>query len=309
MHPRLRCLHWDGPDVPLPWGQLRYLSWRPANIDIFSRTLHQFSSITSLQLGFSWRFFEGVALPEPCVVPQVTTLFFSGNAAGLRAIITPLLRHLVLQKLTVEDDTEQDLAIMHLLGHSQCMLKTLEIYEGCSSSFPCLVLLHDSIAPSLARLVISSHDLNDFFSLLETVVPDSLPMNIRLLRAVDRCFHIDRLDFCAPGTSTSALALVLSCCFPCLVQLDLDDGFCWDDDDESDLFETSVVIGGERTFMVRRNAVLRREYDAWWNSWDGREFLHALQSGDLRALSEFEVPWDRISYGPLAGRNVFARPY
>ncbi|KAJ6466470.1 hypothetical protein C8R45DRAFT_1106706 [Mycena sanguinolenta] len=301
--PHLRRLHWDGPEVPLPWGQLLYISWCPASMDVFTRTVPQFTVVTFLRLEFSWGFFEEITLPEACVVPQVTTLLFHGNAAGLRTIVVPLLRHLVLQRLTVEDDTEQDLAIIHLLGQSQCAVETLEIHENCSPSFPSLVLLHDCIAPFLTRLLISSHDLNDFFSSLEAAVPDTLPLDIRLLRAVDRCFHIDRADFPAPGTAVGALALILANRFPRLTQLDLDDRFGWDDP-----VMACTVLCGERAITVRRNAELQREYNTWWNSWDGGEFRHALQSRNLHSLSQFEIPWKRIDDGPEPGCNVFARP-
>ncbi|KAJ6505141.1 hypothetical protein C8R45DRAFT_1090884 [Mycena sanguinolenta] len=297
--PRLRRLHWCGPHVPAPWNQLLYLSWHPTDIVAFTAVLPQLAHLTCLRLHFRPRFFDQQVLPEPCIIPQVTEFFFHRHVRGLHTVILPRLRHLVLEKLDSEGKEEQDVGIMHLLDQSLCTLSSFEIHAGASTAFPPLLLLHDRIASTITRLLISSYDLNNFFTALEASSPDTLPEDIRLLRSVDRCFHIHRSDFFPDNDSI--LALLLRKCFPCIKQLDLDDHFPFDEP-----FMARTVLDGDTSFVVRRNSMLWREYLEWWKSLDGWEFQDALASRNLQRLSEFEVPWARLEAGPKRnGQNVF----
>ncbi|KAJ7885689.1 hypothetical protein B0H14DRAFT_3431641 [Mycena olivaceomarginata] len=170
------------------------VTWHPADLDVFTRTIPQLTNITCLRLEFCWRFFHNdPSPPAPCVIPQVTAFFFKRHVVGL--IFLPQLRHLVLEYLESAGAEEEDVALMHLLEGSSCVLTSLEIRDHTSTTFPSLLLLHDSIAPSLTRLLISTRDLDNFFTALEAAELNTLPEDIRLLRSVDRCFHLHRTDF------------------------------------------------------------------------------------------------------------------
>ncbi|KAJ6503622.1 hypothetical protein C8R45DRAFT_923967 [Mycena sanguinolenta] len=301
--PHLSRLHWNAPLISIPWSQLQYLSWRPQNMGVFRATIPELTGVTCLRLEFPWGFFEhGMPLPEPFICPQVTEFFLHGNVAGLGTVVLPQLRHLVLEVVYSQSEAEEDTVLMLLLERSRCTIEIFEIHGGASDFFPARRLLHPSIAPTLTRLLISSHDLDAFFLALETAVPDTLPQDMRLLRSVDRCFQIDGMDFTLPGVAPNILAVLLGRHFPRLTQLDLDDHF----PDEGPIMSRTVTAG-DVSFLVRRNAALWREYKAWWNSYDGEIFRAILASRDLLALSHFEIRWDKFYDGPVDGRNAFAR--
>ncbi|KAF8188497.1 hypothetical protein K438DRAFT_1972194 [Mycena galopus ATCC 62051] len=121
------------------------------------------------------------SIPPPCIIPQVINFFFSGPVLPLRTIILPKLKHLVLENLASVGAEEVDVELMHLLEQSGCALISLEIHHHISTTFPSLLLLYDNIAPGLNRLLISSRNLNNFFTALEGAEPDTLPEDIRLL--------------------------------------------------------------------------------------------------------------------------------
>ncbi|KAF8144563.1 hypothetical protein K438DRAFT_2101788 [Mycena galopus ATCC 62051] len=187
--PGLRQLHLNGPHISIHWNQLQFLSWCPHDMEVFRATMPNLIGITCLRLQFPHGFFDdAVALPEPYVCPNVTEFFLHGNVAGLGTIVLPQLRNLVLEDLYSQSEAEEDTALVLLLERSLCAIEIFEIHGGASNFFPALQLLHRSIAPTLTHLLISSHKLDFFFRGLERAVPDTLSQDMRLLRAVDRCF-------------------------------------------------------------------------------------------------------------------------
>lgn len=212
--PLLSRLHWQGPPLQAPWMQLVHFSWHPsfAEMDRLGDTLDQLTSETHLRLDLGWSIIPD--LPQsitPRTIANVTAFFFGGQSLSLCHLILPRLNHLVLE-LSVHSNPER---LRHFLDMSACTIECLEVQQDHSDSSPPFLLSHACVTSSLTRLLLSSWDLNNFF-----MVSGILPIEIRMLHPVDRCFRIEGEAF---GGTTGMVSGILRSSFPALEQLDLDD--------------------------------------------------------------------------------------
>ncbi|KAJ6536057.1 hypothetical protein B0H19DRAFT_1382875 [Mycena capillaripes] len=293
--PRLSHLHWEGPLIHAPWAQLTHFSWHPMEMATAGAVLDQLACVTSLRIRMRllWDY-DGDRLPSARIIPEVSTFFLDGHASIFHVLTLPKLQHLVLEASLRSDPPSLEL----LLERSNCTIASLEIHADHHASPPPFLLRHACIGPSLTRLLICSRDMDKFFTTLEEIIPGTLPENIAMLRAIDRCFHIDGADF----LGSCHLAEILQDHFPLLDQLDLDD-YC--EGFEPGLESRKVVVRS-RGFTVGRNTGLRQEYELWWNSADGNQFQAALMSKDRSLVATFEISWDAITYSERSRvHNIF----
>ncbi|KAJ7833192.1 hypothetical protein B0H13DRAFT_2370542 [Mycena leptocephala] len=249
--PRLARLHWEGPDILAPWAQLTHLSW---HIDLadprhFEQTLDLLSNLIHLRLQLCIDRYRQFKTPTSLhILPNVTTYSFSGDTAVTRFLILPKLRHFILIWSHTTAPNDFDL----FLERSQCAIQSLELWQHHFSRIPATLLNHPAIAPSLTRLLISSHDLNEFFCELDRSNPGMLPPRLALLRDVDRCFRIEKLPGIDEDETSGVLALIIHAQLPMLAQLELDDREISSVSTAPELESRIVHTGDSTAFSVSR---------------------------------------------------------
>ncbi|KAJ7736180.1 hypothetical protein B0H14DRAFT_2639038 [Mycena olivaceomarginata] len=216
------------------------------------------------------------------MLPRVTTLSLCDDTAPACSLVLPSLHHLILESRL---DFNPDL--VQLLHRSQCLISSLELWVDNSledSTSPALPLpfSHPTIHSSLTRLVISSYDLNDLFLAFEELSPGSIPTKIRLLRDADRCFQIENIAGITLQATSGALAALLLEHFHSMQALELDEHWPHSLSNAPELEHRTVLVSASHTLVVSRHAALRRQYQAWWNSGDGREVPRRIGRGGRR---------------------------
>lgn len=304
--PSLLQIHWDGPPVSAPWAQLTYLSLAPTNPIDFLHTLAQLGNLIDLHLtgpniGLGLGLidlpdsFQSHPLALPQTLPSVVTFSLDTHSSILNFIQLPNLRNLVLVDHSLGEP------IMTFLERSECSLHSLE-FQLANMRCPPQNFTHRCITPSLTRLAITSEHLSQLFLGLERVSAGTLPETYLLLRDVDLCFRIDTLHLAPVDPNAHSLASIIHSIFPQLEILELDLGL----DDESQL-ESRVVVTQYGQFTLTRPTWLREEYEAWWDSPQGRAFHALWAAGDRECAQAYAVAWQRVDGSiPMQGEcNVF----
>ncbi|KAJ7655715.1 hypothetical protein DFH06DRAFT_1473945 [Mycena polygramma] len=300
--PLLTHLHWAGPDISAPWGQLTHLSWHinVAHVGEFERTLDCLQNVVHLRIRLHWDWLHRFTSPAIAhLLPNVHTYSAVGDTRVTRFLSLPNLHHLILESSSVQATEDLEL----FLQRSRCKITSLELWQDHFPAIPPTLLDNPAIAPSLTYLLISSQDLNDFFCAFE------LPRRIRLLRDADRCFRIEPLPGIQPDATSGVLAALLVAHLPVLQWLELDDTRTRTVAFAPELESRVVEVAGFAKLTVSRSADLRRKYEAWWNSSDGLEFRAALDSEDVDMLHSFDLPWNFLfrPRPPLhRDQNIFA---
>ncbi|KAF7366235.1 hypothetical protein MVEN_00500800 [Mycena venus] len=301
--PLLTALDWQGPDVAAPWGRLIHLSWDLAltNMMQFGQTLESLTCVTNLHMSLmddhDDRFTSFTTFH---VIPNVTTFSLWGAPELVLPLILPNLQHLILEYIWIRGTPKSVDALVALLSRSKCCLVSLELW---GHHFPVLspnLLVNLSVVRtsptrvaathSLTCLLISSHDLNEFFCYLEADHPGMLSSRIQLLRGTDCPFRIEPLPGINDDGTSGELATLIKTKIPRLERLQLEDRDPQDFSIGEQVESRCVTLNGEFKFVVSCSVHLRCKYKSWWNSGDGLEFRAALDAENTEILKMFEIP-------------------
>ncbi|KAJ7145015.1 hypothetical protein C8R46DRAFT_1232344 [Mycena filopes] len=258
----LTHLHWDGPQVTVPWGQLSHLSWQVREFDrpTFEETLDLIS---------------GHVLPNVHIFSSIY------DSSLTRYLVLPNLTDLILEWLDVADPTNLPL----LIERSGCALQSLELWNhiqfrhlGLEPSF-----LRIRGMKSLTRLLLSSSNLDKFWLVLEQESPGTIhPLLLLLCR-------VDSLPDLADDETSGTLLTVLHTNFPQLERLVLNDHV-----GRTEVLESHLVTTFSPAVEVSRSPYLCQQYTKWWGSTDGQEFQAAWVSEGRQALQSFHIDFDNI---------------